>query len=458
MRKILQDIENIGEFDVVVAGAGIAGVCSAIASSREVARTVLIDRYGFLGGMSTAGLVSPFMKYWITDEFDGRIKPLVGGIFSEIVERMEQIGGMIDNGFNAWAFRKAVNEMICESGVKTIRYISIYGVEFENVYSSNRASRKNKITSLILNRNSKFYRVSGKVFIDTTGDADIVYLARAGWVKGDEKTGLTQAMTLFFRLGGIDVEKVVEFVRQNPEQFYPWSTSEYILGRIASIAGYFDLVKEGKESGLLPEEIDYIFFTTLPDEGEASFNTTNILGLDATSSFDLTKAEITGRMQMWMIYKFLKQRIPGFENSYLIESGIQVGVRETRRAIGEYVVTGDDILKARKFEDAIARACYGIDIHGQKGEISRFEHLLKGQYYEIPLRALIVKKAFNLLVAGRCISATREGHSALRIQATSAATGEAAGVVAGLAVAYNGNVRKVSYSVIKEKLKSVGNI
>ena len=452
MKKTLQNIIEFEEFDVIVAGAGIAGVCAAIASAREGAKTILIDRYGFLGGMSTAGMVSPFMKYWIEDEFDGRVKPLVGGVFEEIVKGMEKIGGVIDNGFNAWAFRKVVNELLCEAGVKTIRHALIFGVEFENVY------RKRKITSLILNYNSKFYRFPGKVFVDTTGDAEIVYLANAGWMKGDEKTGLTQAMTLFFRVGGIDVKKAVDFVRANPQQFYPWSTSEYILGRIVSIAGYFDLVKEGKIKGLLPEEIEYIFFTTLPEEGEASFNTTNILGLDGTSSFDLTKAEIEGRTQMLQIYNFLKEKIPGFENSYLLESGIQVGVRETRRAIGEYIISGEDILKARKFKDAIARACYGIDIHGQRGEKSRLEHLKEGQYYEIPLRALIVKKAYNLLVAGRNISSTREGHSALRIQATSAATGEAAGVVASLAVKFNRDVRKVPYEIISEKLKARGNI
>lgn len=452
MRKIFKNLKNLGEFDVVVAGAGIAGVCSAIASAREGARTVLIDRYGFMGGMSTAGMVSPFMKYWIMDEFDGRVKPLVGGIFEEITRRMDEIGGMIDNGFNAWAFRKVVNEMLVEVGVEIIRHAVVYGVEFEYL------GRKKKLTSLILNYGSSFYRIGGKVFVDTTGDADIVYLANAGWMKGDEKTGLTQAMTLFFRIGGINVEKVIELVRQKPEQFFPWSSHEYIPGRIISIGGFFDLVEEAKVNGLLPEEIEYIFFTSLPDEGEASFNTTNILGLDGTSSFDLTSAEITGRVQMWRVYNFLRQKVPGFENSYLIESGIQVGVRETRRAIGEYIMTGDDVLSGKKFDDAIARACYGIDIHGQKGESSRLEHLSEGQYYQVPLRALIVKKAHNLLVAGKCISSTREGHSALRIQATSAATGEAAGVVASLSLAYDGEVRKVPYEIIKEKLKARGNI
>ncbi|MEN3037720.1 MAG: FAD-dependent oxidoreductase [Candidatus Kryptonium sp.] len=452
MRKILQNIIDIESADVVVAGGGIAGICSAIASAREGAKTILIDRYGFLGGMSTAGMVSPFMKYWIVDEFDNKVKPLVGGVFEEIVRGMERIGGVIDNGFSAWAFRKVVNELLHSVGVKSIRHAIIYGVEFENV------GKKRKITALILAHNSRFYRVSGKVFVDTTGDAEIVYLANAGWVKGDEETGFTQAMTLFFRVGGIDVKKVVEFVRNNPDQFYPWSTSTYIPGQIVSIAGYFDIVKQGKENGLLPESIEYIFFTTLPEDGEASFNTTNILGLDGTRSFDLTKAEVEGRLQMWKIFNFLKQKIQGFENSYLLESGIQVGVRETRRAIGEYIITGEDILKARKFSDAIARACYGIDIHGQRGERSRLEHLKEGQYYEVPLRALIVKKALNLLVAGKCISSTREGHSALRIQATSAATGEAAGVVAALALNFKGDVRNVPYEIIKQKLKARGNI
>ncbi len=142
----------------------------------------------------------------------------------------------------------------------------------------------------------------------------------------------------------------------------------------------------------------------------------------------------------------LQDEIPGFENSILLETAVQVGVRETRRAIGDYAVTGDDIKLGHKFDDAVARAVYGIDIHGQKDEESRMEHLPEGQYYEIPVRALIVKDAENLLVAGRCISSTREGHSALRIQPTSSATGEACGALAALSVKQNKLVRKINYS------------
>jgi hypothetical protein len=272
-----------------------------------------------------------------------------------------------------------------------------------------------------------------------------LFLGNFPWRKGDEKTGLLQALTLFFRMGNIDLDRVADSVRNNREDFFGWVEPMIDRSRIVSVAGYFRAVTKAISEHRLSPDVQYIFFTTLPTSGEASFNTSNILALDGSSSSDLTTAELAGRNQVHQIVALLQHEIPGFEHSQLIETSPQVGVRETRRAIGEYVVTGEDITRGAKFDDAIARGCYGIDIHGQKDEHSVMEHLPSGAYYEIPLRALLVTHADNLLAAGRCISSTREGHSALRIQPTCSATGEACGALAALAAASHRSVRDIAY-------------
>jgi hypothetical protein len=250
-------------------------------------------------------------------------------------------------------------------------------------------------------------------------------------------------------MGNIDMDRVADYAKRNRGDFFDWMDFAFDPTRIISVAGYFQAVRRAIEERRLSPEVQYIFFTTLPASGEASFNTSNILALNGSVSEELTKAEIVGRQQVHEIVTLLKSEIPGFEHANLIETAPQVGIRETRRAVGDYVVTGKDITGGGRFYDAIARGCYGIDIHGQKDESSIMEHLAEGSYYEIPLRALIVQQADNVLAAGRCISSTREGHSALRIQPTSAATGEACGALAGLAAASNRAVRDIDYRSVQ---------
>ncbi|GJQ64673.1 MAG: hypothetical protein SCALA702_37260 [Melioribacteraceae bacterium] len=433
----MKNIKNIkNKYDVIVTGAGIAGVSAAIKAGSMGASVLLIEHYGFVGGMSTAGMVSPFMNHKI----DG--KPLVNGVFSEIESGMRQNGGMIDNGFLADSFRSVVLELLAKNNVTVLLHSGVISVN----------KVENCINSLDIWHNNRVEKVEGKVFIDTSGDAHIVYLGDFPWVKGDEKSGHLQALTLFFRMGGIDMTKVADYARSHPEDFMEWMEFDFDFSKILSVAGYYSFIKRAHVEGKLPEEIEYIFFTTLPESGEGSFNTSNVLGLDGSTSFDLTRAELIGRNQVDAVVRLLQEDVPGFEKSYIVETAVQVGVRETRRAVGDYVVTGEDIKSGAKFDDAIARGCYGIDIHGQKGEKSRMEHLDSGVYYEIPLRALIVKDASNLMVAGRNISATREGHSALRIMPTSSAMGEACGAAAAIAAKKNSELRDVKYDEIKNNI------
>ena len=425
------------KYDVIVAGAGIAGISAAVKAAREGVSVLLIEHYGFVGGMSTAGMVSPFMKHSVNGE------TLVLGIFEDIEKEMRNRNGMIDNGFYASSFRAAAFNLLNNSDCTVLLHSDILKV--------NRI--KNKIDSLTVLINGIEYVIRADVFIDTTGDAQLLYLANFPFAKGDEKTGKLQALTMFFRMINIDIKAVTDYTKANKDNFFEWMEYDFDFSKIISIAGYFNQVKKAISEGRLQEDVQYIFFTTLPESGEGSFNTSNILGIDASTSFNLTNAELLGRKQVAQVVKLLQDEIPGFENSILLETAVQVGVRETRRAIGDYVVTGDDIKFGNKFDDAVARAVYGIDIHGQKDEQSRMEHLPQGEFYEIPVRALIVKDAENLLVAGRCISSTREGHSALRIQPTSAATGEACGALAALSVKQNRAVRQIDYSDLQQLIK-----
>ncbi len=415
-------------YDVVVAGGGIAGISAAVKAGRMGVKTLLIEQYGFTGGSATAGMVSPFMKHTVHGI------PLTNGIFSDIEQGMRKRHGMIDNGFSGIAFRLSAFELLNDAGVHILPNALLIDAVMEN----------NELKHIKVLYDQKEITVNGNMFIDTTGDAQLVYLAGLPYEKGEE--GRMQAMTLFFRMGNINIPDALKYITENPQNFFNWMDYNFNPDKIISVGGYFSFVKKAHLENRLSENVRYIFFTTLPSSGEASFNTSNILELDGTSSSDMTRAEMEGRKQVADVVRILQKEIPGFRHAYLIETASQVGVRETRRIVGDYCLTGEDVLEGRKFHDAIARACYGIDIHGAKGEKDRMDELKEGDYYTIPYRSLIHKNAVNILSAGRSLSSTREGHAAIRIMPTSAATGEAAGAAAAFAVKNMVPLRNISYA------------
>jgi hypothetical protein len=210
------------------------------------------------------------------------------------------------------------------------------------------------------------------------------------------------------------------YVREHPRQW-------------RGVHGLWDLVRQATEAGELelPRE-DILFFAT-PHEAEVSVNSTRVTRVLGTDVWDLSYAEWASRQQMRQIAEFLRRRVPGFERSYVLQSGVNVGVRETRRIIGDYRLDADDILGARQFDDAIARGAYPVDIHNPKGAGTVLKRLPAGEAYDIPLRCLLPRNAERLLVAGRCISGTHEAHSSYRVMPIAMATGQAAGVCAALA-------------------------
>jgi hypothetical protein len=243
--------------------------------------------------------------------------------------------------------------------------------------------------------------------------------AGAAYDVGREEDGLTQPMTLHFRMVDFLAPQFTRYVREHPDQW-------------RGVYGLWELIREATDAGELelPRE-DILFFST-PHPREISVNSTRVGGVLATDVWDLTYAEITSRRQMAQVDRFLRARVPGFAEAYVAQSGM-IGVRESRRICGEYQLTGHDVLAARRFPDAIAQCAYPVDIHNPEGSGTLLRRVPQGESYDIPLRSLLPRDVDALLVAGRCISGTHVAHSSYRIMPVCMATGQAAGVCAALA-------------------------
>jgi hypothetical protein len=413
--------------DIVVLGGGIAGLAAAVKAGRMGARVLLLERYPFIGGMATAGMVSPFMRYSTAEHV------LVRGIFEDLQFEMNAHQGMLENGFRADIFRFAARTLLENAGVEVWTQTELIGVNTQG----------RVIESLEVLHGNHPKRVLATHFIDTSGDAQLANLAQFPTLQGREDTAVSQTMTLFFRMGGIDFNPILEQVRSHPDNFFAWVDPSPDSTGIVSIAGFFKEAKIAQEQKRLDETIDYIFFNSLPGKGEASFNTTAINEFSSIRSEDLTQAEFLANHQVHQVVDMLIADIKGFQNAYLIETATQIGVRESRRIVGDVVLQAHSIRSGEKFPDKIARGCYGVDIHGNTGEDDIMEELAEDMWYDVPRGTLIARDADNLLAAGRCLSASFEAHGALRIMPTSAATGEACGAWAALALQQSSTLRAV---------------
>ncbi len=407
---------------VLVVGGGPAGIAAAVAAARGGAETTLIERYGFLGGMATAGLVNPFMAWHV-----GR-KPLVAGIFRELLDRMKALGGYgsrrAPHAFDPEAFKFAADEICREAGVWVRLHTLLTEVGVQ----------ENGITSITTESKSGREQWRARVYVDCTGDADLAFRAGVPCQEGREEDHLTQPMTLNFRMAGVKISRMPD--RKTINRLYDKAKAE---GRVRC-----------------PRENVLFFYTTRP--GVVHFNTTRVTGRSGVNADDLTAAELEARRQAREIAAFLVSDVPGFEKAYLEQSGVQIGVRESRRIEGEYTLTAEDVLSARKFSDGIARCNYPIDIHNPAGEGTVIRNVPAGDWYEIPYRCLLPRGADNLLVAGRCVSATHEGQASLRVMPQCFAMGQAAGAAAATALARDCAPRELSAEDLRAALREQGQV
>ena len=398
---------------VIVCGGGLTGVAAAVGAARMGINVLLVERYGFLGGMATNGLVQPFMTYRAGG------KEIICGIFQEILERLKKKNALKDGHiFDSEVMKLILDELVLESNVNLLLHTFVANVEVKG----------NSLTGIYVENKSGREKIEAKVFVDATGDGDIAARSGTPFDKGRRKDKLMQPMTLSFRMGNVNRSKMPD--RNTINEIY----------------------LRAKERGEIsnPRE-DVLWFNTPRDE-VIHFNTTRVIKRDSTDADDLTAAEIEGRKQVWKMVNFLKNHVLGFENSYLLMIAPQIGPRESRRIIGEYIMTANDIVEARKFSDVVARGSYGIDIHNPAGTGTDLRYLKPGTSYDIPYRSLIPLRIDRLLMAGRCISSTHEAHSAIRIMPICTAIGHAAGVAAAITVRKNAIPRKLMVTDLQREL------
>ena len=384
-------------YDVVVVGGGPGGVCAAVGAAKEGVSVLLVERYGFLGGMATAGLVNPFMSYKI----GGR--KLTSAVFNELLDRLQAAGALSAGGqvFDDEGMKVVLDQMMQDHGVDLLLHSTFVGVEMEGrrivrVQTVGKSGRRD---------------VSGTILVDSTGDGDLAAQAGAPFEVGRTQDGLCQPMTLCFRIGGVAGEPGIHELRQELNEIF----------LAAKEAGEIDC----------PRENVLIFATMVPHIFH--FNTTRVIRRDATDTLDMTAAELEGRRQTAELFALFKRRSPRFKDAYLVKTAAQIGVRESRRVMGAYVLTVDEVVEAARFADGIARSNYPVDIHSPTGEGTIIRCLAPGEFYEVPYRCLVPQNVDNLLIGSRCISATHEAHSSLRVMPVVAGIGEAAGVAAAWA-------------------------
>lgn len=445
-------------YDVLIVGGGPSGVMAAIGAARSGAKDVLlIEQDGELGGQLKYGLL-------IHGFFDQKGTQVVYGLADEFINRLRDKYGAaahveMKNHPNTAAavcvdleyYKLELMEMLLEDNVDVLLHTNYLDVLKKN----------KKVQGVIATSKSGKHIIPADITIDCTGDGDVAAGAGAEYKLGREKDGLTQNLTLIFTMENIDGERAVAAMKQsygegahpNEEPFKMWWKG--VLSPWA---------KQAQDENLYPPNIKVekaSFATNTFHPGRYNFNATAATQLVGTSVYDLTKAEICCRRQAVKYAQFLKKNIPGFESARLVATASGIGVRETRRIIGDYVLTYNDCLVSQTFSDVISLGGFFMDIHDPKGEEflhtpEKGVHTKQQRAYHIPYRCLLPRGIEQILVAGRCISAEHEALASARVVASSMATGHAAGVAAGLSSKNQCQPRQISIKELQDTLQKQG--
>ena len=424
-----------GEYEVVVLGGGPAGIASAVAAARAGRRTLLIERYGFLGGMGTAAGVTNFCG--LHANVHGEYRRVVDGIASDLLDRIERLGGLNAphvamgriqaQAYDTAAYKIAADELLLSCGVEIMFHALAAGVAMAS---------PSRISALFVETKSGRRAVPSEIFIDCSGDGDLAAWAGAPFEVGDGAGNMLYPSAMF-RINGVEANRVD----------HSWSG----LGQLMAA----EEARRGrpfprKSPIVRPQKHDIEWRANLTqlarDDGAA------INGIDAE---DLTRGEIIGRQQIADIFSFL-QTVPGFEKSYIVDIAPQIGIRETRRITGQYVLTEDDVLGCVDFDDTIGVNGWPIEAH-TSGDI-QFTWAPKGSrgFNQLPFRMLLPQGITNLLVAGRCASMSHMGQSAARVSGACFVMGQAAGTAAALALSSAVSPADVSISRLQEQLARDG--
>ncbi len=421
-----RQLEVRGSYDVLVAGSGPAGICAAVAAAREGARVALIERYGVVGGNLTTGYVGPIL---------GMVGK--GTMRDEIVELLGvPENDMIGQTGRAHDFERA--KMLLAQFVNHPNIDVYLQTTVTDVIKQGSA-----VVGVVVTAGEGQFVLQGAVTVDATGDGLVSYLAGATTEKGRED-GLMQPVTLEFTISGVDESKGV-----------------ICIGDVDNVKlggeRFLDYCKRLAEAGELPERLAAVRLHPVVYPGYRQVNTTQVNGVDMTHVEEIFKADLELREQIYTLLDFFHKHLPGYENCHVISSGTTTGVRETRRVIGDYVITAEEMAAGCRFEDVIVhRAEFIVDIHNPAGSGQAEAHIQYCDPYDLPYRCFTPKGVENLYTAGRCISGTHRAHASYRVMSICMAMGEAVGTAAAMCAEQGVTPRQLDVKQLQKRLTDKG--
>lgn len=441
-------------YDIGVIGGGIAGSMAAVAAARRGCRVIVLEEKGYPGGALTAMGTGPMMTFHAGDT--QVIRGIPQEMISRLMERGFSPGHTADSTgytytvtpFSAEGMKCVLEEMMLEAGVTLLYHTVVHGADVSE-------GTLRRIRCFSCGQN---FDIGARVFIDATGDGDLLELAGVPTVCGRPGDGKNQPMTMNFKIDGVNTEKIREVMAEHPE-YFPFLNKKRGTEKKAlrlSVSGFQDLMRQGIASGEVTVDRDVVLTFETNDPGEMIVNMSRINGEDPVNPFSLSRAETEGRRQAWELFRFLRARVPGYENARLLFTGPDAGIRSSRRMVGVYTLTAEDLLSERIFEDRIAACGYPIDIHSADGAGTSHRFLREGGWYTIPFRCLINSEVPNLMAAGRNISCTFEAQASTRVSPCCAAIGEAAGCAASLAVREGVPPARISVPALQRLLREEG--
>ncbi len=410
-----------GDFDVLVVGGGPAGLAAAVAAAQHGARTLLVERYGFLGGMGTAGGVTNFAGLY--GRRGGVMQQLVQGVAAELLQRIDALGGLNEpqdglqgrirvRSYDVAAYKCAADTLVLDAGAQLLLHAWAAGVVMAP--GPGPAAQESCIAAVLVETKSGRRAVRAQQVIDCTGDADIAHLAGVPTTLGDGQGDMLYPSTMF-RIGNVDAPRAQAAIGE----------FKAIDGLMALAAARYDFPRAGAilRPQRNPREWRANVTQLRNDQGRA---------VDATDARQLSAAEVEGRRQIVQYMRFLRAEVPGFEEAEISEIAAQVGVRETRRVHCQHMLTGDEVLGGAQFADSIGLNAWPVEKHVAGGVEWAFPHDPGNCFNQLPFRMLVPQTVGNLLVAGRCAGMEHLGQSAARASGACFVMGQAAGTAAAL--------------------------